>query len=148
MLAALFEAGGQRQERLGRESIRRLDCYQLGLAFRERAGLIDDERIDQPQGFERSASRNSTPMPARRARADHDRHRSRQAQRAGAGDDQDGDGVDQAWASRGSRPQIDQPANVNRATSSTAGTKTAATLLTSFSIGARLRWAWPTMLTI
>ena len=63
---------------------------QLRLALGERAGLVDDERVDLSPAA-RAPRRSS---PGRRCRAapgaDHDRHRRGQAQRARAGDDQHG----------------------------------------------------------
>ncbi len=62
----------------------------LRLAFRERAGLVDDERVDlfhALEGFgvlDQDSGLGTTPYP------NHDRHRRREAERTWACDDQDG----------------------------------------------------------
>ena len=64
-------------------------------ALGQRAGLVEDERVDLLQPLQRFGERISTPAPRALADADHDRHRRREAERAGAGDDEHRDGGDQ-----------------------------------------------------
>ena len=65
------------------------------LALGQRAGLVDDQRIDLFQPLQRFGGADQDAGPRALADADHDRHRRRQAERAGAGNDQHRDGGDQ-----------------------------------------------------
>ena len=70
--------------------------HERRLALGQRAGLVDDERVDLlAVASSASAFLNSTPAVAPRPVADHDRHRRREAERARAGDDQHRDRVDE-----------------------------------------------------
>ncbi len=77
------------------ESGRGDDGHDARLAFRERARLVDHQRVDALERLERlrileeHTHRGGTPDP------DHDRHRRRQAEGARTRDDEDGDGVDE-----------------------------------------------------
>ena len=74
----------------------RQDIRELGLAFGERARLVDDQRGDLLQPFERlERSSRGRPTWAPRTDAHHDGHRRGQSEGAGAGDDEDRHGVDQ-----------------------------------------------------
>ena len=93
MLAGRFEAGSQAQQfGIVRETVRHTG--NAGLAFRQRAGFVDDQRVDffkSLQGF--GVFDEDSGMGAA-AGADHDGHGRGQSQSARAGDDQDGDRVD------------------------------------------------------
>ena len=67
----------------------------FGLAFGERAGLVDDQRIDALHALERFGIADQHAGLRAAPDADHDRHRCRKPERAGAGDDQNADGRDQ-----------------------------------------------------
>ena len=67
----------------------------LRLAFGERAGFVDDERVDFFQGLEGFGVLDEDSGVGAAAGADHDRHGSGESEGAGAGDDQDGDGIDE-----------------------------------------------------
>ena len=67
----------------------------LRLAFGQRAGLVDHQRVDFLQRLQRLARCGSARPPWRPARCHHDGHRRRQAQRARARDDQHRHGVHQ-----------------------------------------------------
>ena len=93
-----------REQLLLVEPPRRHDRREARLAFGERAGLVDDERVDllaASRAPRRSATR--TPACAPRPIADHDRHRRRETERAGTGDDEHRDGVDQGVGERAAR---------------------------------------------
>ena len=60
-------------------------------AERQRAGLVEDDRVDAVGGLERLAAADQDAGLGPAAGADHDRRRRRQPHRAWAGDDQDGD---------------------------------------------------------
>ena len=72
------------------------DAIDRRLAFGQRAGLVDDERVDLSEVLDRRGIAEQDALRRRLAGRDHDRHRRRQSERAGAGDDQHRDGVDQA----------------------------------------------------
>ena len=95
MLAGQFEAGGQPQQLGFVLARRRHDRDHPRLALGQRAGLVDDQRIDPLQDLERLGVLDQHAGGGAAAGADHDRHRRRQPQRARAGDDQHRDGVDQ-----------------------------------------------------
>ena len=58
-------------------------------AVRQRAGLVEDDRVDPTCGLERLAAPDQHACLRAPPRADHDRRRRREAHRAWAGDDQD-----------------------------------------------------------
>ena len=68
----------------------------LRLAFGQRAGLVDDERVDLLHALQRFGVLDQHAGLRAAADADHDRHRRGEAERTGAGDDEHGDGGDQA----------------------------------------------------
>ncbi len=65
------------------------------LALGQRAGLVDDERIDALHALQRRGILDQDAELGAAADADHDRHRRREAERAGAGDDENADRGDQ-----------------------------------------------------
>ena len=68
----------------------------LRLAFGQRAGLVDHQRVDLLHPLQRFGVLDQHAGLRAAADADHDRHRRGQAERAGAGDDQHAHGRDQA----------------------------------------------------
>ena len=60
----------------------------VGLPFGQRAGLVDDQRVDLLHPLQRLGVPDQHAGLRAAADADHDRHRRREAERAGAGDDQ------------------------------------------------------------
>ena len=106
MLAAAFETGGKAQHLILVEPFGRLDRDHCGLALGERAGLVDDKRIDLLHALKRLGVLDQDTGLRAASDADHDRHRGGKAKRAGAGDDQHGDRRDQAIAHR--RRRADQ----------------------------------------
>ena len=66
-----------------------------GLPFGQRAGLVDDQRLQAPRLLQRRRIADQHAHLRAAAGADHDRRRRRQAERAGAGDHQHRDRIDQ-----------------------------------------------------
>ena len=71
------------------------DSQQLRLAFGERAGFVDDQRVDFFHGLEGFGVLDQDSGVGAAAGADHDGHGSGESEGAGAGDDQNRDSVDQ-----------------------------------------------------
>ena len=69
--------------------------YELRLALGERAGLVDDERVDLAHDLDGLGVPEQHAHRGALARRDHDRHRRRQAERARASDDEHRDRVDE-----------------------------------------------------
>ena len=113
----------------------------LGLAFGQRAGLVDDERVDLLEALQRLGVLDQHAGLRAAPDADHDRHRRGEPERAGAGDDQHRDGRDQGVGEARLRPPDDQAKKASAATAITAGTNQPATWSASRWIGARLRCA-------
>ena len=83
-----------------------LDVGHLGLAVRERAGLVEDDRRDLVGGLERVAGLDEDAVLGALAGADHDRGRRGETERARARDDDDGDAGEQ----RGDPPAVGRAA--------------------------------------
>ena len=81
------------------------DRDDLRLAFGQRAGLVDDQRVDLFHALERFGVLDQHAGLRAAADADHDRHRRGEAQRAGAGDDQHAHRGDQAVGEARLRPE-------------------------------------------
>ena len=96
MLAASFEAGGEPQQCVRIEARRRADGGHARLAFGQRAGLVDDQRVDLLEPLQRLGVLDQHAGLRAAPDADHDRHGRGQPQGAGAGDDQHRHGGDQA----------------------------------------------------
>ena len=99
MLGPAFQRCGQRQKvRLGHIA-QRHRVGQLRLAHRQRAGLVDDQRIDSRHAFQRLGVLDQHARLRAASRRRGDRDRRGQPERAGARDDQHrhgrGDGKDQ-----------------------------------------------------
>ena len=93
------------------------------LALGQRAGLVDDERVDLLHALERLGVLDQHAGLRAAPDADHDRHRRREAERAGTGDDQHRDGGDERHRrSAAPGPNIAQAAKASSATAITAGT--------------------------
>ena len=95
MLAGPLDAGGEPQEVRLVEAGGRHDGGHCRLAFGQRAGLVDDQRVDLLQPLQRFGVLDQHAGLGAAPDADHDRHRRSQAERARAGDDQHGDGGDE-----------------------------------------------------
>src|ERR1039458_1589906 len=92
MFAGAFQAGGEAEKlRIIFQSFR--NTYQSRLAFGERSGLVDDERVDFFQNLQSFGILDEHPGARAPAYADHDRHRSCEAQGTGASDNEHGYGV-------------------------------------------------------
>ncbi len=81
------------------------DRHDLGLAFGERAGLVDHDGVDALEPLQRLGVADQDSGMRAAADADHDRHRGGKPQRAGTGDDQHRDGGDQAEREARLRPE-------------------------------------------
>ena len=88
MLAILFDGRRQSQQLVVGDVADRMDGDQLRPALGERAGLVDHQRVDLFELFERGCIFHEHAFARPAADADHDRHRRGQAQRTGTGDDQ------------------------------------------------------------
>ena len=67
---------------------------QFGLTFGERAGFVDDQRVDFLHGLESFGVFDEDSGAGAAAGADHDGHGSGESEGAGAGDDENRDCVD------------------------------------------------------
>ena len=108
VFARPLDARGKPQQNILVEILHRHDGGDLGLAFGQRAGLVDDKRVDFLQALERLGVPDQNAGLRGAADADHDRHRRGEPERAGAGDDQHGHGGDQRVSQARLRP-IDRP---------------------------------------
>ena len=91
-------------------------------AARERAGLVEHDRVDPVRALERLAAPDQDARLGPAAGADHDRRRRREAHRARTGDDQHRDQVHQREGQARLRPESRQNTKVSAAKASTAGT--------------------------
>src|ERR1035437_83043 len=85
--ATIAAAGGEAQHLRLVEAGQRDDRHYLRLAFRERAGLVDHQRVHFLHALERFRVLDQHAQLRAAADADHDRHRRGKAKRARAGDD-------------------------------------------------------------
>ena len=88
VLAGPLDAGKLLQHVVRVEAGGRLDVDHLRPAFGERAGLVDDQRVDLLHPLERLGVPDQHAVLRAAADADHDGHRRGQAERTRAGDDQ------------------------------------------------------------
>ena len=117
--------------------------------FGQRAGLVDDERVDLLHALQRLGVLDQHAGLRAAADADHDRHRRREAERARAGDDEHGDGRDQAVGEARLRaPDAPGGEGERPRPAMTAGTNQPETWSARRWIGARLRCASATSCTI
>ena len=105
MLAAALDAGGEAQHLRLVEAGQCDDRHHLRLAFRERAGLVDHQRVHFLHALERFRVLDQHAQLRAAADADHDRHRRGKAKRARAGDDQHAHGGDQSEGEARFRPK-------------------------------------------
>ena len=105
MLAALIEAGRQAQHFVLGKSRCRHGAVKSRFAFRQRAGLVHDQRVHLAEVLD--CRRVSEQHTLRRCLAggDHDGHRRGQTQRARAGNDEHRHGIDQAEHPARLRPE-------------------------------------------
>ena len=96
MFAALIEARRQSQHLVCFYPIAGYGAVEGGLALGERAGLVDDQRVDLAEVLDRRGVAEQHALGRGLARGDHDRHGRGQPQRTGTGDDEDGHRVDEA----------------------------------------------------
>ena len=94
MLAVLFDTGCIAQKVFLGEGGGGNALGQLGSALRQRAGLVDHDRIDLLQRFQHFGVLDENPLLRSSANADHDRHRRGEAQGARTGDNQHGYCID------------------------------------------------------
>ena len=87
MFARALDARREPQRLVGGDARRGFDCPEARPPFRQRAGLVDDERVDRLEPLERLGVADENAGARADADADHDRHRRRKSKRAGAGDD-------------------------------------------------------------
>src|SRR5579864_2131506 len=95
MFAGAFQAGGQAQQFVLFEADRH-NGSDTWLAFGERAGFVDHQRIDFFESFERFGVANEHARAGATAGADHDGHGRSQPQSARASDDENGHSVDES----------------------------------------------------
>ena len=108
MLAGALDAGGKAQQLALVEAWRRHDRGHARPAFGQRAGLVDDQRVDLLHPLQRLGVPDQHAGLRAAADADHDRHRRGEAERAGTGDDEHGDGGDEPVGEARLRPE-DRP---------------------------------------
>ena len=94
-----------RSTSLSSKPSRGIDRDHLRLAFGQRAGLVDDQRVDLLHALQRLGVLDQHARLRAAADADHDRHRRGEAERAGAGDDQHRHRRDQAVGEARLRPE-------------------------------------------
>ncbi len=90
----LLDRGGDAQHLVLGEALGRHDGGDGGTALGERAGLVDDERVDLLKPLQRRGIADQHAGRRAPADADHDRHGRGEAEGAGAGDDQHRDRCD------------------------------------------------------
>src|SRR2546423_11959898 len=93
MFALLFDSRGGNQCLIFAEPVGGDDLGHAWFSFRERAGLIDDERGHFLHDLERAGVSDQHPGMRAATDTDHDRHWRGQAKRAGTRNDQDRDRV-------------------------------------------------------
>ena len=141
MLAAAFQAGRQVQDLGVGHSRGGGDRDQSRPALGQRAGLVDDERVDLFEDLQGLGVLDEDAGRGPAAHAHHDRHRRGQAQAHGHATMSTATATSRAEARRGSGPTTAHTMNAAAAMTTTAGTNHAATRSASRWMGARLRWA-------
>ena len=149
VLAALIEAGGEPQHLIGRFLVAPDDLAKSRPTLRQRAGLVDDQRVDRAQPLDRLGVAEQHAGLRRATGRHHDRHRRGQTERTGTGDDQHRHRVDHRDRSTTDQGRTRPRRRRWRARSaSTASTNQKLTLSASRCIGARERCACATSCTI
>ena len=75
MLAGPLDAGREAEQVVFLDTGGWHQCDHLGLAFGQRAGLVDHQRVDFGEALERLGVLDQHAGPGAAAGADHDRHR-------------------------------------------------------------------------
>ena len=96
MLAALFEACGEPQKIVLANAAEGAQRHDFGLAFRQRARLVDHQRVDLLEPLQSLGVLDQNAGLSAPPDSDHDRHGRGEPERAGTGDDQHRDGRHQA----------------------------------------------------
>ena len=104
MRRSLLETRGGAEQIDARHAIERQHVGDFGLAFGQRAGLVDDERPQSARMLQRSCVPYQHTKLRTAAGADDDRGGCRQSKRTGAGDDQHRDRVDQGLRAVAAEP--------------------------------------------
>ena len=91
VLAVALGGGDQAQQLVLVDAVGGGDRDDLGLAARERAGLVEDDRVQRGRLLQRHRVLEQDAALGAQAGADHDRRRGREPERVRAGDDDDGD---------------------------------------------------------
>ena len=105
MLARALDAGSELKDAAVIEPTYRGDGDDFRLALGQRAGLVDNERVDFFHALQDLGVFDQDAKRGRAADADHDRHRCRQTERARAGNDQNADGGDERVGKARLRPE-------------------------------------------
>ena len=108
MLAAPLEARRNLQHMLFGCSLGRDNFCEPGLALRQRAGLVDHQRVDLFHALERLGIADKDAALSAAPGSDHDRHRCREPKGTRASDDQHRYGAHERKAHRGRRA-VDRP---------------------------------------
>ena len=127
MFAAALDAGGEAQDLRLVKAAAGDDRDHLRLAFGQRAGLVDHQRVDLFHPLQRFGILDQHAGLRAAADADHDRHRRGEPERAGAGDDQHAHRRDQPVGKARLRPERRPGGERDSATAITAGTNQPAT---------------------
>ncbi len=90
MVRSSFGSSGKAQQLVLAHAVKRDHGCQTGLAFRQRAGLVEGQRVDCSSTFQMLAALDQDAASSRPADAGDNRHRRRDHQRAGATNDQQG----------------------------------------------------------
>ena len=91
MLALALGGGDEAQQLVLVDAVGGRDRDDLGLAARERAGLVEDDGVERGGLLERHRVLEEDAALGAQSGADHDRRRGREAERVGAGDHDDRD---------------------------------------------------------
>ncbi len=94
MFAAGLDGSAPGQNRMARRAPVGLQRHHLGLAFGQRAGLVEGHDLDPVRHFQRFSIFNQNAVLGCHAGADHDGRGRGQPQGAGAGNHQHGNGVE------------------------------------------------------
>src|SRR5688572_9074451 len=111
MLAGAFQTRSQSQHLTLVPIIGRKEADQLWLAFSQRPGLINDQRIYFPQHFYGFGIFEEHTCSSAFTHSHHDRHRRRQPERARTRDNENCNSIDQRvgharlWSKRGPNPE-------------------------------------------
>ena len=95
VLAVALGGGDEAQHLVLVDAVGGRDLDDLGLAARERAGLVEDDGVERGRLLERHRVLEQDAALGAEPGADHDGRRRREPERVRAGDDDDGDGEQQ-----------------------------------------------------